>query len=305
MHEVNDMEVFLRVVERASFSGAAEALGVTPSAVSKHVSRLEDRLGVRLLHRTTRRLSPTPEGEIYLERAREILEKIAEAEGEVAECGVEPQGLLRINAVVPFAFHCLSEALPEFMNRYPKVEIALAVTDRIVDLIEDRADVGLRTGQIDEGSLVARRICTVERGIYAAPAYLARRGVPKSPEALLEHDCIGLSSTPGAQYWPFMIEGERQMIEVHGRLSVDNTLTALQLAIGGAGIARISNLTVGKAVHDGRLVQLFLDSHIAEATPLSAVYPFGRHRMLTVRAFIDFLVARYRSPPWQVAETAA
>jgi DNA-binding transcriptional LysR family regulator len=305
MHEVGDMEVFVRVVERASFSGAAEALGVTPSAVSKHVTRLEDRLGVRLLHRTTRLLSLTPEGEVYHARVREILVAIAEAEGEVADRGVEPQGLLRINSVVPFAFHCLSEALPEFMLRYPKVEVALAVTDRIVDLIEDGADVGLRTGRIDGGSLVRRRICTVERGIYAAPAYLARRGVPATPEALKEHDCIGLSSTPAWERWPFVLGGERRVIEVRSRLSVDNTMTALQLALGGAGIARISNLTVGGAVREGRLVQLFVDSHAAESTPLSAVYPLGRHRMLKVRVFIDFLAFRYRHPPWQAAPTAA
>jgi DNA-binding transcriptional LysR family regulator len=305
MNEVGDMEVFVRVVEQASFSGAADALGVTPSAVSKHMTRLEDRLGVRLLHRTTRRLSLTPEGEIYYARVRDILAAIVEAESEVADRGVEPQGLLRINAIVPFAFHCLSEALPDFMIRYPKVEVALAVTDRIVDLIKDGADVGLRTGRIDEGSLVRRRICTVERGIYAAPAYLGRRGVPATPEALKEHDCIGLSSTPAWERWPFVIGGERRVIEVGSRLSVDNTLTALQLAIGGAGIARISNLTVGRAVSEGRLVQLFRDSHAAEATPLSAVYPLGRHRMLKVRVFIDFLITRYSHPPWQATKPEA
>jgi DNA-binding transcriptional LysR family regulator len=302
MHEVGDMEVFVRVIERASFSGAADALGVTPSAVSKHVTRLEDRLGVRLLHRTTRRLSLTPEGEIYHARVRDILAAFAEAEGEVAHRGVEPQGLLRINSVAPFAFHCLSDALPEFMALYPKVEVALAVTDHIVDLIEEGADLGLRTGRIDDASLVRRPICTVERGIYAAPAYVERRGLPASPEELKEHDCIGLSSTPAWEQWPFDIGGERRVVEVRSRLSVDNAMMALQLAIGGAGIARTSNLTVGRAATDGRLVQLFRDSHVTEATPLSAVYPIGRHRMLKVRVFIDFLVARYRHPPWQVTD---
>jgi DNA-binding transcriptional LysR family regulator len=291
------------VVERGSFSAAAEALGVTPSAVSKHVTRLEDRLGVRLLHRTTRRLSLTPEGEIYHARVRDILSAIAEAEGEVAHRGVEPQGLLRINSVAPFAFHCLSDALPEFMALYPKVEIALSVTDRIVDLIEDGADLGLRTGRIDEASLVRRPICTVERGIYAAPTYIARRGLPASPEGLSEHDCIGLSSTPSWEKWPFIIDGERRVVEVRSRISVDNAMTALQLAVCGAGILRTSNLTVGRAAGDGRLVQLFRDCHATEATPLSAVYPIGRHRMLKVRIFIDFLVARYRQPVWQEAGT--
>jgi DNA-binding transcriptional LysR family regulator len=303
MHEVGEMQVFALVVERASFSEAAAQLGITPSAVSRHVTRLEDRLGARLLHRTTRRLALTPEGAVYHARVRDILAAIAAAEGEVANPGAEPHGLLRVNSVVPFAFHCIAEALPDFMQRYPKVEVALTVTDRIVDLIEDGADVALRTGEIDELSLVRRRICTVERGIYAAPDYLARRGVPDTPEALHAHECIGLSNTPNWQNWPFVVAGERRVVKVQSRITVDNTMVALHLALAGAGIVRISNLTVGRAVRDGRLVPLLRESHAVEPTPLSAIYPLGRHRMPNVRAFIDFLAERFRHPPWQEPDT--
>lgn len=293
------MHVFVRVVERGSFSAAAEELGMTPSAVSKLVTRLEDRLGVRLLHRTTRQMSLTPEGETYHRRAKDILAEISDAELEVSKRGLAPQGRLRVNSVAPFAFHHLGRALPDFIARYSKVEVELTVTDRIVDLLADNVDVAIRTGKIDDPSLVVRKIGEVQRGIYAAPEYLKRRGTPQSPEELADYDCIRISSTPSGERWPFLRNGTVEIVEIGSRISVDNATVALQLALAGAGIVRTSDLTVGSAVREGRLVQLFADSHVIEPTPISAVYPFGRHRMLTVRAFIDFLLERFGQSPWR------
>jgi DNA-binding transcriptional LysR family regulator len=308
MQQSGDMHVFVRIVDSGSFSAAAEALGITASAVSKIITRLEDRLGVRLLHRTTRRLALTPEGEIYHLRAKDILAAITDTEHEVSGRGSAPQGRLRVNSVAPFALQYLAAALPLFMTSYPKVEVELAVTDRIVDLLADHADIAIRTGTISDSSLVVRKIGDVERGIFASPDYLKRRGTPKTPSELINHDCIKLSATPAGHRWPFYDSGEIKVIEIGSRLSVDNAAVALHLALAGAGIVRTSNLTVGNAVRDGRLVQLFTDCHVVESTPISAVYPLGRHRMLKVRAFIDFLVEHFRVPPWRDAtlmETAA
>lgn len=301
MSASDDMHVFSRVIERGSFSAAAEELGITASGVSRVVSRLEDRLGVRLLHRTTRRLSLTFEGETYYQRAKEILAAIDDAELEVSLGGNTPQGRLRVSSVVPFAHHCIAEALPEFTARYPKIAVEIMATDRIIDLLADGVDVAIRSGQINDLSLVARKIGDVERGIYVSPAYLARRGVPNSPEQLTEHDCIRLTSTPSGHRWPFFVDGQLKVIEIESRLSADNAIVALQIALAGGGMVRTSNLTIGAAVRDGRLVQVLTDCHVAEPTPLSVVYPLGRHRMPKVRAFIDFLIERFSHAPWRNA----
>jgi DNA-binding transcriptional LysR family regulator len=291
--QVGEMQVFDRVVARASFSAAAEELGLTPSAVSRVISRLEDWLGVRLLHRTTRRLSLTPEGEVYHLRTRDILAAIADVEDDLSAHARAPQGRLRVNCVVPFALHFLAGELPDFLARHPRIEVDLAVTDRIVDLLAENVDVAVRTGPITEPSLVVRRIGRVERGIFAAPAYLERRGVPLTPDDLDRHDCIRISSTPSGHRWPFRVGGAERTVEIASRISVDNADMALHLALSGAGLVRTSDLTVGAAVRDGRLVPLMADCHLAEPTPVSAVYPQGRHRMPKVRAFIDFLAERF------------
>jgi DNA-binding transcriptional LysR family regulator len=181
MDRAAEMQVFVRVVDRGSFSAAAEDLGMTPSAVSKVISRLEDRLGIRLLHRTTRRLALTPEGETYQVRAQDILAAIDDADAEVARLGTTPRGRLRVNTGTAFALHELVAALPDFMARYPEIELDLSVTDRVVDLLAENADVAIRTGQVTDPSLVVRKIADAERGLFVAPSYLDRRGTPASP----------------------------------------------------------------------------------------------------------------------------
>ena len=297
MDSTADMRAFARVVERGSFSAAAEEIGITPSAVSKLVTRLEDRLGVRLFHRTTRRLALTPEGETYHLRARDILAAIEDAEAEVAQGGRTPQGKLRVNSIVPFVLRQLAPALPDFVARYPKIEVEIASTDRIVDLLAENADVAIRSGVIDDPSLVVRKIAHLERGIFAAPSYLARRGTPRSPDELTDHECIRFSTLAG--HWLFRLDGQEKVFEAPNRITVDSSEAAFQLALGGIGIIRIADLVVGHAVREGRLVQLLADCHVVEPVQLSAVYPLGRHRMPKVRAFIDFLVERFAHAPWR------
>ena len=168
------------------------------------------------------------------------------------------------------------------------MEIELTVTDRIVDLLAENADVGLRTGTIDDNSLVVRKITDQERGIFASPDYLARRGTPKRFQELAAHDCIKLTSTSAGHRWLFQEEGAVKIFDVKGLITVDNTEAALQLAIAGVGIVRLGDMVLGNALRDGRLVQLLTDCHVVEPIQFSAIYPLGRQAMPKVRAFIDF-----------------
>ncbi|HUP30517.1 MAG TPA: LysR family transcriptional regulator, partial [Usitatibacter sp.] len=213
-----DMAAFVKAVELGGFSIAAREMGLTPSAISKLVTRLEDRLGVRLLNRTTRRLALTPEGEAYFHRTQRILSEIDEAENEVARFRAQPKGLLRINVGTAFGMHQLTPALPDFLARYPEVKVDLTVTDRVVDLIEEGADLGIRLGTLPDSSLVARKICDLERVVCASPAYLRRHGTPKKPEDLLKHNCMSISHSPALRRWPFETRDGVRHIEVGGNV---------------------------------------------------------------------------------------
>jgi DNA-binding transcriptional LysR family regulator len=298
MDTTNDMRAFVRVVEYQSFSAAAVVLGLTPSAVSKLVSRLEDRLGVRLLHRTTRRLALTSEGEVYFARARQILADIEEVEAEVTRSRGSPRGRLHVHTSNAFGVHQLAPALPEFLMRYPDIEVELSITDRIVDLVGERADVAIRGGPIADTSLSARKIGEFERTICAAPSYLARRGVPRTPAELASHVCVVAAPMPSR--WPFRTRTGLDLVEIMPRVTTDNGEAALRLALGGAGIARLADVIIGEPIRSGLLVPLLTDVHHTELLPLSAIYLAGRHRLPKVRVFLDFLVEQFASAPWRV-----
>ncbi len=300
MSDITDMRTFVRVVERRGFAAASNDLGITPSAVSKLVTRLEDRLGARLLHRTTRRLALTSEGETYHLRARDILAAIDDAEAEVARAGRQPRGRLRVNCVPAFAFHQLMPALPDFVARYPAVQLDLAITDRVVDLLAENADTGIRTGPVQDPSLVARKISEIKRGLFASPAYLARCGIPRKFDDLRDHDCIGISLSASSLRWPFRDGRDVRVVDITGRVLVDSGEAALRLAVAGGGITRIADMLAADAVRDGRLEPVLADCHVAEVVPLTAVYPQGRHHMPKVRSFIDFLLERFGQAPWRV-----
>jgi len=293
-----DMQAFVKVVDKGTFAAAAEELGLTSSAMSKLVSRLEDRLGVRLLHRTTRRLALTPEGEIFLARSREIIEDICEAEAEVSRAGRRPQGRLRVNCTSGFAFHQLARVMPRFLASYPELRVELSVTDRVVDLLAENADVGLRSGEVIAPTLVVRRITHFERRLYASPAYLASHGEPTNPSDLIaKHACVA-HATQGTVRWPFIVDGHRRELEIQSRLVVDNAEAALCLALSGAGIARVAEMMAAQSVRDGLLVPVLAGFHSNEPVVFSAVYPQGRHRMPKVRAFLDFLGEQFARADW-------
>jgi len=293
------MAAFVRAVELGGFSAAARDLQLTPSAISKLVTRLEDRLGVRLLNRTTRKLALTPEGEAFLHRSQRIIADIAEAEDEVARFRARPRGLLRVNVGTAFGMHVLSPAIPEFLQRHPEVEVELTVNDRVVDLIEEGADLGIRTGPLADSSLVARRICDLERVIVAAPEYLKRNGTPKKPEDLLKHNCLRLANFPALWRWPFDSLAGVRYVEVRGNATSNNAETLLHLALVGTGIVRLVDPVAGEAIRDGRLVRVLEDSHHVEPLPLNVVWPQGRHRSPKVAAMVDFLVEKFAAAPWR------
>ena len=295
----SDMTAFVRAVELGGFSVAAREMGLTPSAISKLVTRLEDRLGVRLLNRTTRRLALTPEGEAYYHRSQRILADIAEAENEVALFRAQPKGLLRVNVGTAFGMHQLSPALPGFLSRHPEVQVELMMTDRVVDLIEEGADLGIRMGTLPDSSLVARRIADVERVICASPSYLKRHGTPRKPQDLPRHNCLSMAQSPQLRRWPFESRDGVKHVEVNGNATSSSADALLHLALQGLGNIRLTDVIVGGAIGEGRLVPLLTDVHHVEPVPLHAVYPQGRHRSPRVAAMIDYLVEKFGDAPWR------
>lgn len=299
MDATSDLRVFVRVMDRGNFSIAASDLGITPSAVSKLISRLEDRLGVRLLERSTRRLALTPEGETFLSRARRIVADIEEAEAEVARVRGAPRGKLRINAGTAFGLHQLTPALADFLARYPEIDVDLSITDRLVDLIDEQSDIAVRSGHIPEGPYIQRKLADLRRVICAAPAYLARRGTPQAAADLRGHDCIVVAG-PGLNRWPFKTRSGIDVVDVRPRVTTDDAEAALRLAIEGAGIVRLSDVIVGSPLRSGELVALLTDVHHVEPFPLSAIYPNGRHRLPRVAVFLEFLQERFGHAPWRL-----
>ena len=293
MSRPDEMAAFVRILDKGGFAPAARDLGLTPSALSKLVARLEARLGVRLLTRTTRRLSPTPEGEGYAARARDILALIEAAEADAAAGRARPRGHLRVNTGTAFAKHRLVPALPDFFARYPEITLDLCVTDRRVDLVAEQADVLLRVGPVDDSSLVARKVADGRRVICAAPAYLARRAAPRRPEDLLDHDCLVLHGLARFTAWPFRAgaAGSRTLA-VRGRATTDSAEALRDMALAGLGVVRVTEFLVAGDLAAGRLVPLLGAEHVSEEVPVWAVMAPGRQRMPRVQAFVDFVAER-------------
>ncbi len=294
-----DMRVFTRVVERGTFAAAAEDLGLSPSAVSKLITRLESRLGTRLINRTTRRLVLTAEGETFLERSRKILEAIDSAESEVAAARRRPQGHLRVHVFPTFAVDHLAVALPDFMSRYPGISFEFFVTNRAVDLIDDNIDVALQVGPLGKSSFITRKIADLTQVVCASPAYLARHGRPSHPFDLAQHACLTLSHIPGSRTWAFNFRGEPVHVEVGGAIVADSAHMLLRLAIAGIGIIRFGDIIVAQAIRDGLLIPILEEWQEPESFPLWAVCHPSRQRTPRVKAFLEFLTERFGMAPWR------
>ena len=295
-----EMAAFVRVVDANGFSAAAPALGLTPSAVSKLVTRLETRLGVRLLQRTTRALSLTQEGEVFYAAARRIVGEIETHENDIAGQSGTPQGLLRVTTSLAFSTHQLAPVVSECRARYPRVQLELLATDRVIDLVEEGIDVAIRIGRLADTSFMARKIGTDKRLICAAPSYLAQHGTPQRPEDLRRHNCLAARDQVHLSRWPFLVDGERVEIEISGRIAANEGETQMQLALQGVGIVRVTRLTVAKAIRDGALVPLLGAFSAEETVAIHAVYPHRRHLAPKVPAFVNFLIEKFTPPPWEI-----
>lgn len=289
----DEIALFVRVIECGSFAAAAIETGLTPSGVSKVVSRLEDRLGVRLLQRTTRRLAVTPEGETLLLRGREVLAAIEAMEAEVTASRGKPKGLVRLNTGTAFAKHCLIPALPSFHERYPEIEIEIGIDDRRIDIVAQHLDVAIRTGPLDDTSLVARKLGEGHRVICASRDYLERHGVPQTPNDLQRHSCLRMTRAgPLAEWWMRGDEGLTPF-KVKGWVSVDTVDLMSDMVRRGLGIARLPDFLVQADLDSGALVALMADLHVAEAFALTALMPPGRQHLPRVRALVDHLADHF------------
>lgn len=284
------MAVFARVVDAGGFSRAAESLGISKSAVSKQVSRLEDRFGTRLLNRTTRRLSLTEAGERVLEHSRRAVAEFEAAEAEVGAHRDTPSGLLRVSAGVSFGQSELAPRLAGFLAGCPDLSIDLVLNDRRVDLVEEGYDVALRIGVLQDSSMMARRIASVRSLTAAAPDYLAARGRPSVPADLAVHDCLGYSYLNGGGLWTFDGPSGQTRHRFTPRLMSNNGTALAAAAERGLGVVQMPSFIIGAAVRAGRLQEVLAD-HRKPDVGLYAVYPAGRPLAAKVRAFIDFAVA--------------
>jgi DNA-binding transcriptional LysR family regulator len=296
----SELAAFVRIVDAKGFSAAAPALGLTPSAVSKLVTRLETRLGVRLLQRTTRALSLTAEGEAFYVAARRIVGEIAALEAEIGGQRGTPHGLLRVTASLTFSTHQLTPVIGEFLARYPAVQLELVPTDRVVDMIEESIDVAIRVGRLPDSSFMARKIGDDVRLVCAAPTYLATHPAPQRPEDLVRHNCILTRDRTHSNRWPFRVDGEMREIEVNGRVAVSEGEAQLRLGLQGLGIVRLTRLTVTAAIKRGELVPLLREYSGEEPVPIHAVYPHRKHLASKVTAFVEFILEKFTPPPWEI-----
>ena len=296
-----EMEAFVRSVELGSFSAAARELRLTPSTLSKLVTRLERTLKVRLLTRTTRRIAPTPEGELFVARCRRILAEMEDAEMEVGRSRDKPRGLLRMHLGVGVAMHVVVPAMPRFLERYPEVQLDLMIEDRRVDIVRENIDISVRPWQPESTSLVVRNIFEFERVLCASPAYLKRHGKPRTPEELARHRCMGVSSIPSNTQWLFRMPTGPRSFEIIPGAGANNADCIYRFALAGMGIARLNEFIVADAMREGHLVQILGDYHCAEHLSMRAIYPQERHRLPRVAAMLQFLHDSFGKRPWRKA----
>ncbi|MFD1330404.1 LysR substrate-binding domain-containing protein [Methylopila musalis] len=287
-----EMGVFVAAAESASFSAAGRKLHLSPSAVSKLVTRIEDRLGTPLFVRSTRTLQLTAEGALYLERARRILADIDETERLIATgADVAPRGKLRISASVAFGECCLLPLAPRFLTLYPQVELDVSLTDTVIDLVDERTDVAIRSGPLRDSALKARKLLESRRVIVASPAYLEAHGVPTRPQDLDGHNCLRFNFRRSLDEWPFRDPktGEPSTRVVTGNAHGDSGVILRRFALDGVGIARLGGFHVAKDIAEGRLVALLEDHNADDIELIHAVYVGHEHLAARIRAFVDFL----------------
>jgi DNA-binding transcriptional LysR family regulator len=294
--ETLELTVFHCVVKHSSYAKAAEELTLSPSGVSRIVSRLEERLGARLVQRTTRKLSLTEAGAAFHARTVQIMVDLADAESEAQETALRPRGNLRVSAPVVFGQLFVAPLLDALLLRFPELTIELSLTDRFVDLIDEGMDLAIRIGSLSDSRLIARRLCTNHRVLVASSSYLERRGIPSHPSELVNHDCVLFTSFARPREWKLLGPEGPVSVSVSGRMASNNADVVASSAKRGHGITVGATLVVGPALRSGELVRVLSDWEF-ENSAIFALYPSARQLSTKVRATVDFLAEHLKDPP--------
>ena len=298
MHDVNDMAVFVRVAELGSLSGAGHDLRLSPAVVSNRIAKLEERLGVRLLNRTTRKVQMTEEGQVYFDHCVHILQQIEEVESTLSEKKQAPKGILKVTMPTSFGKMHVSTLIPEFMERYPDVEVRLQLTERMVSLVEEGMDIGIRVGKLDNSSMIARTLAPDTRYICGSPDYLKKHGIPKTPSDLAYHNCLLLRFPGSRQFkWTLLENDEPVQYSVAGNMDSNNSEVLLQWALAGQGLVMKSTWETSEHLKSGALVPVLQD-YMPQELSVSAIYPHSRYLPPKVRVFIDFLAEKFGPRPY-------
>jgi len=287
--EFSAIPVFVAVVEQRGFSSAAQTLGISKSAVSKRITQLENHLGVRLLHRTTRKLSLTEAGERYYEHASQTMISAARAEDAVTELQGEPQGKLKISSPMSFGRLHVASLIPKFLKRYPKIQIDLVMDDRNVDLVSEGFDVAIRSGKLPDSTMIARKLTPLRQVLCASPKYIKTHGQPNTPSQLRQHNCILFSYSIDANEWTLHGDKGPENVFVSGNYRVNNSEALHESLLEGIGIGRLPTFVAGPDLKNGRLVELFKHYSIPDHT-FYAVFPERQYLPAKVRVFIDFAI---------------
>ena len=293
MDSAGEMAVFVGVVEAQNFSAAARNLKLTPSAVSKLIGRLENRLGARLLNRTTRQVSLTDEGRTYYQSCLPILAAIEDAEHAVSKLHDAPRGLLKVNASTAFGISHIEPLIPDFLASYPELRIQLTLSESIVNLVEEEVDVAIRLGNLPDSSLIARKLGSLRRSVTGSPDYLKRHGIPKTPEDLKNHNCLQITTATTFNHWEFQVAGKPRRIDIKGNFETNNALSLHRAALAGIGLMRSANFMVAEELQDGRLKTVLAEYESDRELGVYAVFPHSQHLTSKVRVFVDLLVEKF------------
>lgn len=297
--DLNELLVFVRVVDEGSFTAASRSLQMPKSTVSHRVSRLEEHLGARLLQRTTRSLGLTDAGAALYERGARIAAELEEAERAVTELEAEPRGTLRITAPVDLGYAYLGGIVAAYRARFPAVHVNAVITDRLVDMVEEGFDLAIRAGALEGSTLIARKLATVESHLFAGAGYLERRGAPATPADLAEHDCLVFTNPPDPARWKLQSStGERETVVVTSRVAANSLQTVRDAVLGDAGIALLP-VSIGAA--PGAIRRVLPEWRGRDVT-MQLVYPSSRYLSPKVRSFIDFVADAMRPPPWEAGQ---
>lgn len=291
MSRLQNLEVFVQVVNSGNFAKAAVVLDINPSAISRRISQMENQLGVRLFDRTTRSLSLTEVGDRYFKRCLSILADLEEADHEAKQHSKTPQGLLHVSCSTMFAHRHLLIRLPEFLAQYPRLKMQLILTDDVVDVVNEGIDVAIRIGELANSALITRRLVSDRRIICAAPTYLARYGTPTTPNDLAAHNCLALSAYKTTlNQWRFRDFAGLREISVGGNFTVNSGIALYEAVLAGVGVARVTEFLADQALQSRQLVRILSDYEDDQDVGIYAVFPSNRYRLPKVQCFVEFLV---------------